>query len=73
MEHGIEEILQEALRKFDRGAEKYGAYVPETETRDLLREAEEEVLDAINYLCMFLLRLRAVRGKIKEVKAINIV
>lgn len=59
----IETVLREALEKYRRGEVKYGPFIPETETRDLLREAEEEILDGINYLAMFLVRIRALRGK----------
>ena len=61
MDNRIEGILNEALRKYQRGETKYGVYDPETEARDLLGETEEEILDAINYLAMFLLKLRALR------------
>lgn len=57
----ITAIFEEALEKYHQGAAKYGAFNPVTDTRDLLREAEVEILDAINYLAMFLMKLRALR------------
>ena len=54
-------IFTEALRKFELGSSKYGPFAPETDQRDLLLEAEGELLDAINYLGMFLLRIRSMR------------
>ena len=61
MDNRIESILNEALQKYQRGEAKYGPYKPETDPRDLLHEAEEEILDAINYLAMHLVRIRTVR------------
>lgn len=55
-------VFAEALGKFHQGAAKYGDYDPATDSRDFLKETESEILDAINYLAMFLLKLRAMRG-----------
>lgn len=55
-------IFSEALGKYRKGAAKYGTFNPVTDTRDLLNEAEAEILDAINYLAMFLMKIRAIRG-----------
>ncbi|MFA6414093.1 MAG: hypothetical protein WCW53_15530 [Syntrophales bacterium] len=55
-------IFQSALSKYRKGALKYGDYDPLTDRRDMAGEAEEEILDAINYLAMFLMKLRAIRG-----------
>ena len=59
----LAEIFTAALRKFERGAAKYGTFDPATDARDFLQEAEAEVLDAINYLGMFLVKLRALQRK----------
>ena len=59
----LAEIFTAALRKFERGAAKYGTFDPATDARDFLQEAEAEVLDAINYLGMFLLKVRAMQRK----------
>ena len=61
MNETIEAIFQDALQKYHQGEAKYGAFNPQTDTRDLLREAEAEILDAINYLAMFLMKVRAQR------------
>lgn len=50
-------IFAEALRKYHHGAAKYGTFDPATDQRDFIREAEAEILDAINYLAMFLLKI----------------
>ena len=54
----LEEIFREALQKFDAGEAKYGPFDPTIDDRDLLAEAESEILDAINYMGMFLLKIR---------------
>ena len=56
-------VFEEALGKFHQGAAKYGAFDPATDRRDFIRETETEILDAINYLAMFLVKLRTMREK----------
>lgn len=56
---GLDGIFSEALEKYKRGAAKYGNFNPETDPRNLLKEAEAEILDAINYLGMFIMKMRA--------------
>jgi hypothetical protein len=56
-------VFAEALGKFQQGEAKYGAFDPTTDRRDFIREAEAEILDAINYLAMFLVKLRTMREK----------
>ena len=48
MPHDIEDIFAAALTKYREGAGKYGRYEPLTDSRDMIREAEEEILDGIN-------------------------
>ena len=48
------------------GSEEYGEYDPKTDTRDMYREAQEEVLDAIVYMGMEYLRLEAMRIRISS-------
>ena len=55
-------IFQEALTRYQAGADKYGDFDPWTDRRDLLAEVEEELLDAINYLAMFLIQTRTLRN-----------
>lgn len=59
----LTEVFKAATRKFLKGAAKYGTFEPATDTRDLLSEAEAELLDAINYMAMFLIKLRAMKNK----------
>lgn len=56
-------VFEAALKKFEQGALKYGNFNPASDARDFLQETEAEVLDAINYLAMFLLRMRAMQRK----------
>jgi len=57
----IEAVFQEALQRYRAGEKKYGPYDPGTDARDMIREAEGELLDAINYIAMFLMKLRAMK------------
>lgn len=57
----MEAIFKAALEKYRLGEQKYGPYHPLTDGRDMITEAEEEILDAINYLGMFLIKLRAMK------------
>jgi len=59
----IKTIFDQALQKYEAGALKYGAFNPVTDRRDFISETEAEILDAINYLAMFLLKLRATGGR----------
>ncbi len=62
MDNRIEEILSAALGKYRQGEAKHGAFDPGMDQRDFLAEAEAEILDAINYLAMFVLKVRAMQG-----------
>jgi hypothetical protein len=54
-------VFEEALGKFHQGAVKYGTFDPAADRRDFIRETEAEILYSINYLAMFLLKVRAIR------------
>lgn len=47
------QIFQECLDKYDRAAAKYGEFDPITDKRDLIVEAQQKLIDAMNYLTMF--------------------
>lgn len=53
-----------AMVKYVKAERKYGDYDPATDPRDLLDEAEEELLDAINYLAMQVIKLREIKANI---------
>ena len=59
----LRDIFNAAIGKFQQGAVKYGDYDPLTDNRDMLAETEAEILDAINYLAMGLIKLRALKRK----------
>lgn len=58
---GIEAVIMEALSRYDNGRRKYGPLSLDTDGRDFLRETEEELLDAINYLAFEIIRLRSLK------------
>jgi hypothetical protein len=47
------QVFNECLEKYDRGAAKYGEFDPINDKRDLVEEAQQELIDAINYIAMF--------------------
>lgn len=51
-------IMKKALRRMEAGRKKYGSFCPVSDKRDMYSEAEDELLDCINYLCMEIDRLR---------------
>jgi hypothetical protein len=62
----LKAIFDQALQKYEAGALKYGAFNPATDRRDMAAEAEEEILDAINYLAMFLLKIRSLESHVND-------
>lgn len=60
----IERVIQEALKRYDTGRLKYGNLDLARDTRDFTYEAEQELLDCINYCVFQILRLRTLRGGI---------
>lgn len=61
----LKTIFNQALEKYEAGAVKYGAFDPANDKRNLMEEAEEELLDCMNYTAMLILQLRAM-GKRKD-------
>lgn len=61
METQIEGIIKEALNKHQAGKAKYGELDISTDKRDFIHEAEQELLDCINYCVFQIVRLRALR------------
>jgi hypothetical protein len=62
----LKNIFSEALKRYEIGEERYGQFSPEEDSRDLLAEAEAEILDGINYLGMFLMKLRRLKSRFTE-------
>lgn len=57
----IEAVIKEALAKYETGRKAYGQLDLDTDSRDYVNESIEEMLDAINYLCFQIIRLRSKR------------
>lgn len=54
----IERVIQEALKRHKEGEAKYGSLDLARDQRDFTYEAEQELLDCINYCVFQILRLR---------------
>ncbi len=64
----LEEVFCECIEKYARGAKKYGDFNPATDRRDLILEALQELIDAVNYLGMDECRLAMVEKEKPEVE-----
>lgn len=62
----LNQLFQECLERYDRGVVKHGEFDPLTDERNLIEKAQEELLNAVNYLGMALIKIRAVRENAKE-------
>lgn len=60
----VEGVIRSALAKHREGQDKYGVFDPETDTRDIFVEIEEDLLDTINYACYQVLKIRSMRERI---------
>lgn len=58
----IEIVIREALRRYKEGKQEHGELDLSTDKRDFLKEAEQELLDCINYCVFQILRLRRLRA-----------
>lgn len=47
------QIFNECLEKYEKGASKYGDFNPLTDERDLIKESQDEIIDGMNYIAMF--------------------
>lgn len=59
--YDIEAIIRQALEKYETGRKAYGQLDLSGDPRNYIDEAIEEMLDAINYLCFQIIRLRSKR------------
>jgi hypothetical protein len=57
----IEAIIREALDRYDTGRLEHGDLDLTTDKRDFLHEAEQELMDCINYCVFQILRLRGIK------------
>ncbi len=62
----IEAVIKEAINRYDTGRVKYGNLSLDTDTRNFIHEAEQELLDCINYCVFEILRLRRIKGYAKK-------
>ena len=60
-QEALKDIFSDALKRYQAGEKRYGRFDPHHDKRDLLSEVEAELLDGINYLGMFLLKLRTLK------------
>jgi len=57
----IEAVIKEALNRYESGRRKYGELDLSRDDRDFINEAEQELLDCINYCVFQILRLRGIK------------
>lgn len=57
----IEAVIKEALNRYNTGRLKYGNLDLSRDQRDFIHEAEQELLDCINYCVFQILRLRGIK------------
>lgn len=57
----IEIIIREALTRYETGRIEHGHLDLSTDKRDFISEAEQELLDCINYCVFQVLRLRGIQ------------
>lgn len=58
----IEAVIREALTRYDAGRLEHGQLDISQDRRDFISEAEQELLDCINYCVFQILRLRGIKG-----------
>lgn len=56
----IEAVIKEAIEKYNKGRDKYGSLDLARDKRNFIHEAEQELLDCINYCVFQILRLRQI-------------
>jgi len=59
--NNIEAVIREALTRYEAGRLEYGQLDLSRDKRDLIHEAEQELLDCINYCVFQIIRLRGIR------------
>ena len=57
----IEAVIKEALNRYESGRRKYGELDLSRDDRDFINEAEQELLDCINYCVFQILRMRGIK------------
>jgi len=59
-------VFAMAVDRMKDGAAEYGEYDPKVDARCMYREAQEEILDAVNYLGMQWVKLETMRSNYAE-------
>lgn len=59
--HDMEAVFREALNRYKAGRKEHGQLDLSTDKRDFISEAEQELLDCINYCVFQVLRLRRIK------------
>lgn len=59
--HDIEQVIRQALDKFEAGRLEHGQLDLSSDPRNFIDESIEEMLDAINYLTFQIIRLRSLQ------------
>jgi hypothetical protein len=57
----IEGVIKQALKRYETGSFEHGDLDLSTDKRDFLEEAEQELLDCINYCVFQILKLRRLK------------
>lgn len=65
----VKGIFEEAPRRYKKGEQTYGVFDKDNDPRDLLKEAEEEMLDVMVYMAFEIARARGLRSRLDSVHA----
>ena len=66
----VKAIFEEAFGRYKTGEQTYGVFDKDNDPRDLLKEAEEEMLDVIVYMAFEIARARGLRSRLDSIYAL---
>ncbi len=58
-------VFAKAMVKYDEGEKEHGVFDPDTDPRNMIDEAIEELLDGMNYMAMQVIRLQRKKEGVK--------
>ncbi len=61
--YDIEAVIREALRRYEAGRLEHGQLDLSNDSRDFIHEAEQELLDCVNYCVFQIIKLRGIKGE----------
>lgn len=61
----IQKVINKALKRSTIGRRLFGAYKPKVDTRNMYEEAEQELLDCINYCVFQIIKLRSLNREVE--------